>query len=225
MLIETMSNHDLRLAMLPYACALKVVNMHAEAIMDELFANRRSNPVEHIKSRLKRPSSIARKLEKKGYEPTVENALKYIDDIAGVRIVCLFPDDIYRIANLIKKYDNIHILRIKDYIKNPKPNGYRSYHMHIEVPIKLLNHDEWIKTEIQIRTVAMDSWASVEHKIRYKQINDIPESISSELLECANMTAQLDARMQILNNRIEEITSASKASTQQIDIFQEFFVN
>ncbi|MDD6762144.1 MAG: GTP pyrophosphokinase family protein [Clostridiales bacterium] len=205
MLIETMSDHDMRLAMLPYAGALKVVNMYAETIMEELFANKRSNPVEHIKSRLKRPSSIARKLEKKGYEPTMENALKYIDDIAGVRIVCLFPKDIYKIAEVIQNFSNIRVCRVKDYIKVPKKNGYRSYHMHIEVPIRLLDHEEWVKVEIQLRTVAMDSWASMEHKIRYKQRKDIPDTVSCRLLECAQLTAELDESMQQLNEEIERI--------------------
>lgn len=227
MLIEKMSNHDLRLAMLPYTSALKVVTMHAETIMEELFANRRSNPVEHIKSRLKRPSSIARKLEKKGYEPSVENALKYIDDIAGVRIVCLFPDDIYRIAEVIQNFSNIRVCRIKDYIELPKPNGYRSYHMHVEVPIRLLDHEEWVMVEIQIRTVAMDSWASMEHKIRYKNGVGIPDDISYRLLECAHLTFELDKRMQELNKEIDKLTPAPPLSehTDQLDIMQTYLKN
>jgi putative GTP pyrophosphokinase len=208
--------------MLPYASALKVVNMHAENILEELFAARRSNPVEHIKSRLKRPSSIARKLEKKQLEPTVENALKYIDDIAGVRIVCLFPDDIYKIAKVIENFDNIRITRIKDYIKNPKENGYRSYHMHVDVPVRMLDGEQWVKVEIQIRTVAMDSWASMEHKIRYKQVNDIPETVSSQLLECANLTAELDSRMQNLNREIEKLNPVATHS-EKLDILSEYY--
>ena len=222
MLIEKMNNHDLRLAMLPYWGALKVVTMYAETIMEELFANRQSNPVEHIKSRLKRPSSIARKLEKKGYEPSVENALRYIDDIAGVRIVCLFPDDIYKIAMVIRNFDNIRICRIKDYIEHPKPNGYRSYHMHVEVPIRLLDHEELVKVEIQIRTVAMDSWASMEHRIRYKKGVEIPDAVSYRLLECAHLTHELDKRMQELNEEINKLSPA-KPSSAQPDILEEYF--
>ncbi|MCH5212116.1 MAG: GTP pyrophosphokinase family protein [Oscillospiraceae bacterium] len=222
MLIEKMSNHDLRLAMLPYSSALKVITMHAETIMEELFANRRSNPVEHIKSRLKRPSSIARKLEKKGYRPSVENALKYIDDIAGVRFVCLFPDDIYKIAEVIRNFNNIRICRIKDYIERPKPNGYRSYHMHVEVPIRLLDHEESVKVEIQIRTVAMDSWASMEHKIRYKKGVEIPDTVSYRLLECAHLTHELDKRMQELNEEINKL-SPVKQPSEQLDTLEEYF--
>lgn len=202
MLIENMSNHDLRLAMLPYSSALKVVNMYVEIIEEELFANRQSNPIEHVKARLKRPSSIARKLEKKGYEPTVDNAVKYIDDIAGVRIVCLFQDDIYRIAKVIERLPNISIVRIKDYIKSPKENGYRSYHMHVLIPVQMLDGKHMVKLEIQIRTVAMDFWASLEHKIRYKNNPEISDSINEDLKNCATLIEKIDSKMQKLNKEI-----------------------
>ncbi len=210
MLIENMTNHDLRLAMLPYSSALKVVNMYVDTIEEELFAKRFSNPIEHVKTRLKRPSSIARKLEKRGLEPTVDNAIKYIDDIAGVRIVCLFQDDIYRIAKVIETFNNIKIINIKDYIKNPKPNGYRSYHMHVEVPVRMLNDEQWVKVEIQIRTVAMDFWASLEHKIRYKKKDAVSNHISSELLNCATMIEKIDIKMQKLNTAIDRLSSDSE---------------
>ena len=119
MLIQETNSHDLRIAMLPYTSALKLVDMYIDTIEEELFTYKSQNPIEHVKSRLKRPSSIARKLEKRGYEPTLENALKYIDDIAGVRIVCQFQDDIYKVAEVIKNFKNIRIVQIKDYIKEP----------------------------------------------------------------------------------------------------------
>ena len=205
MLIEETNSHDLRIAMLPYTNALKVVNMYIDTIVEELFTYKRQNPIEHVKSRLKRPSSIARKLEKKGLEPSLENAVKYIDDIAGVRIVCQFQDDIYKIADVIKSFDNVRVVQIKDYIKNPKENGYRSYHMHVEIPVKTLHDEEWVKVEFQLRTVAMDFWASLEHKIRYKNESEIPDSISKELKQCANMVELMDAEMQSLNNEIEKL--------------------
>ena len=205
MLIQETNSHDLRIAMLPYASALKVVNMYIDTIEEELFTYKRQNPIEHVKSRLKRPSSIARKLEKRGYEPTLENALKYIDDIAGVRIVCQFQDDIYRIADVIKNFENIRIVQIKDYIKEPKENGYRSYHMHVEIPVRMLHGEEMVKVEFQLRTVAMDFWASLEHKIRYKNESDIPENISSELKLCATLVEKMDSEMQYLNNEIEQL--------------------
>ena len=205
MLIEETNSHDLRIAMLPYTNALKVVNMYIDTIVEELFTYKRQNPIEHVKSRLKRPSSIARKLEKKGLEPSLENAVKYIDDIAGVRIVCQFQDDIYKIADVIKSFNNVRVVQIKDYIKNPKENGSRSYHMHVEIPVKTLHDEEWVKVEFQLRTVAMDFWASLEHKIRYKNESEIPDSISKELKQCANMVELMDAEMQSLNNEIEKL--------------------
>ncbi len=205
MLIEKTNSHDLRIAMLPYTSALKVVNMYIDTIVEELFTYKSQNPIEHVKSRLKRPSSIARKLEKKGLAPTLENAVKYIDDIAGVRIVCLFKDDIYRIAEVIKNFDNIRIVQIKDYIKHPKDNGYRSYHMHVEIPVRMLHGEQWVKVEFQLRTVAMDFWASLEHKIRYKNEAEIPENISSELKLCATLVEKMDLEMQYLNDAIEEL--------------------
>ena len=205
MLIQEINSHDLRIAMLPYTSALKVVNMYLDTFEEELFTYKLQNPIEHVKSRLKRPSSIARKLEKKGYEPTVENAVKYIDDIAGVRIVCQFQDDIYKIVEVIKQFDNIRITRVKDYIKEPKENGYRSYHMHIEVPVRMLHGNEMVKVEIQLRTVAMDFWASLEHKIRYKNEADVPENISSELKLCATLVEKMDSEMQYLNQEIERL--------------------
>ena len=205
MLIQETNSHDLRIAMLPYVSALKVVNMYIDTIEEELFTYKRQNPIEHVKSRLKRPSSIARKLEKKGLSPSLENAVKYIDDIAGVRIVCQFQDDIYRVADVIKNFENIRIVQIKDYIKTPKPNGYRSYHMHVEIPVRMLHGEEWVKVEFQLRTVAMDFWASLEHKIRYKNESEIPESISSELKLCATLVEKMDSEMQYLNNEIEQL--------------------
>ena len=205
MLIEETNSHDLRIAMLPFVSALKVVNMYIATIEEELFTYKRQNPIEHVKSRLKRPSSIARKLEKKGIEPTLENAVKYVDDIAGVRIVCQFQDDIYKIAEVIQNFDNVRVVRIKDYIKHPKENGYRSYHMHVEIPVRMLNNEQMVKVEFQLRTVAMDFWARLEHKIRYKNESEIPENISRELKLCATLVEKMDAEMQTLNNEIEQL--------------------
>ena len=205
MLIEETNSHDLRIAMLPFVSALKVVNKYIATIEEELFTYKRQNPIEHVKSRLKRPSSIARKLEKKGIEPTLENAVKYVDDIAGVRIVCQFQDDIYKIAEVIQNFDNVRVVRIKDYIKHPKENGYRSYHMHVEIPVRMLNNAQMVKVDFQLRTVAMDFWASLEHKIRYKNESEIPENISRELKLCATLVEKMDAEMQTLNNEIEQL--------------------
>ncbi len=205
MLIEQSTGDELRLAMLPYSSALKTLNTQIDIINEALAARAENNPIEHVKSRLKSPQSIARKLVKRGYEPTVENAVKYIDDIAGMRVICSFPKDIYEIAEYLKSHMTMKIVMIKDYIKNPKENGYRSYHMHVEVPVYMFGEKEYVKVEIQIRTIAMDFWASLEHKIRYKKNSEFPQSINDELLECAEMISVLDERMQSLNDSIEAV--------------------
>lgn len=204
MLIEQMTNKEYKNAMLLYSSALNLINTNLENINNEFAIKLKSNPIEHIKYRLKTPHSIARKLEKRGYEPTLENALKYIDDIAGIRIICSFTEDIYRIATVIETQTFVKVLKIKDYIQNPKANGYRSYHLIVEIPVFLSGHVEHTKVEIQIRTIAMDFWASLEHKIRYKFESEIPSGIHDDLLECANIVNALDEKMLSLNNDIEK---------------------
>lgn len=204
MLIENMTNREYRGAMLLYTSALKDLNVKLEIINEEFALRLKNNPIEHIKSRLKSPRSIARKLIKRGYEPTLENALEYIDDIAGIRIICSFTEDIYRIATVIEAQSYIRVIKVKDYIQNPKENGYRSYHMLIEIPVNMADRVEYTKVEIQIRTIAMDFWASLEHKIRYKFESEVPSSINEDLLTCANIVASLDEKMLSLNNDIEK---------------------
>jgi len=201
--IESMSADEFRVATLNYSSALKTLNVMFETINNEFMSRSMSNPIEHIKSRLKTPQSISAKLIKKGYEPTWENAVSYIDDIAGIRIICSFTSDIYRIATVIEAQSHIRVLRVKDYITNPKTSGYRSYHMLIEVPVYLSARVENVKVEVQIRTIAMDFWASLEHKMRYKYKTEIPPELSEELNDCANIVAFLDERMMRLNNAIE----------------------
>ena len=204
MYIENMTNREYRQEMLLYSSALKDLNVKLE-IINEVFAVRlKNNPIEHIKSRLKSPRSIARKLIKRGHEPTLENARKYIYDIAGIRIICAFTEDIYRIATVIEAQSYIKVVKIKDYIQNPKANGYRSYHMIIDTPVYVADKVEYTRVEIQIRTIAMDFWASLEHKIRYKFESEIPSAINDDLLECANIVASLDEKMLSLNNDIEK---------------------
>lgn len=201
---------EFRLAMLPYISALKTLNTQLEIVNEERAATGETNPIEHVKSRIKSPKSIARKLIKRGYEPTIENATEYLDDIAGMRVICSFPEDIYKIADFLKEHLSIKINYIKDYIKYPKENGYRSYHMHVEVPVYLYGRTYYVKVEIQIRTIAMDFWATLEHKIRYKTDNEITAHINNELAECAHLVSVLDKRMQTLNNEIEEAVGKKK---------------
>lgn len=187
---------------LVYNSALKEIGTKLEILNDEFQHVHRYNPIEHIKSRIKTSESIVKKLKKHGYESTIENMVKYVNDIAGIRVICSFTSDIYRIADMISNQNDIKILAIKDYIKNPKASGYKSYHMLVSVPIFLSDRVVEAKVEVQIRTVAMDFWASLEHKIHYKFEGNAPEHIKVELVECARMVTDLDARMLSLNEEI-----------------------
>ena len=187
-----------------YNAALKEVGTKLEILNDEFQHVHSYNPIEHIKTRIKTPESIVKKLKKRGYESTIENMVKYVNDIAGIRIICSFTSDIYRIADMLANQSDIKVLSIKDYIKNPKESGYKSYHMLVSVPIFLSDGVVDTKVEIQIRTVAMDFWASLEHKIHYKFEGNAPEHIKRELRECAEMVSDLDAKMLSLNEEIKE---------------------
>lgn len=202
--IDNMTAEEFSNATLTYSAALKNLNVMFETINDEFIARSMSNPIEHIKSRLKTPQSISAKLRRKGFEPTWENAVEHIDDIAGIRIICAFTTDIYRIATVIESQKHIKVIKVKDYITNPKPSGYRSYHMLIDIPVYLSAREENVTVEVQIRTIAMDFWASLEHKMQYKYKTLIPRQLSDELKDCANIVSFLDERMMNLNHEIEK---------------------
>lgn len=189
-----------------YNSALKEIGTKLEILNDEFQHVHRYNPIEHIKSRIKTSESIVKKLKKYGYESTIENMVEYVNDIAGIRVICSFTSDIYRIAEMISNQSDIKIISIKDYIQNPKLSGYKSYHMLVKVPIFLSDRNVEAKVEIQIRTVAMDFWASLEHKIHYKFEGNAPEHIRTELVECAKMVSELDARMLSLNEEIQALS-------------------
>ena len=188
-----------------YNSALKEIGTKLEILNDEFQHVHRYNPIEHIKSRIKSSESIVKKLRRNGYESTIENMVEYVNDIAGIRVICSFTSDIYRIADMISNQNDIKVLAIKDYIKNPKPSGYKSYHMLITVPIYLSDKIVHAKVEIQIRTVAMDFWASLEHKINYKFEGNVPQYIKEELVECAQLISDVDARMVNLNEQIRDM--------------------
>ena len=181
--------------LLVYNSALKEINTKLEILNDEFQNVHKYNPIEHIKARIKSPESIVKKLKKYGYESTIYNMVKYVKDIAGIRVICSFTSDIYQIAEMIAKQYDIKILSIKDYIENPKPSGYKSFHMLVTVPIFLSDRMIDAKVEIQIRTVAMDFWASLEHKIKYKPNGEINEDVSKELVKCARDINKLDNKM------------------------------
>ena len=188
-----------------YNSALKQISTKLEILNDEFQHVHRYNPIEHIKSRLKTSESIVKKLKKNGYESTIENMVKYVNDIAGIRVICSFASDIYEIADMISNQSDIKVISVKDYIVNPKASGYKSYHMLVSVPVYLSDRIVDTKVEIQIRTVAMDFWASLEHKIHYKFEGNAPEYIKDELVECAKMVSDLDARMLSLNDEIQAL--------------------
>lgn len=190
-------------ALLLYDSVLREISTKLEILNNEFKQAHQYNPIEHITSRIKSPESIARKIRKKGLELTVENIVKYVNDVAGVRIICSFTSDIYRIASSISNQDDVTVLRVKDYIANPKPNGYMSYHMIVSIPIFLTNDVIDTKVEIQIRTIAMDFWASLEHKIYYKFEGKAPAGIKDELKECANIISFLDEKMLSINESVK----------------------
>ena len=185
-----------------YNSALKEVGTKLEILNDEFCHIHRYNPIEYIKSRIKTPESIVKKLKRNGYESTIDSMVKHVNDIAGIRVVCSFTSDIYRLAEMIGKQNDLTVVSVKDYIKNPKESGYKSYHMLVTVPIFLTDGVVDTRVEIQIRTIAMDFWASLEHKIYYKFEGHAPEYISRDLQECAGMVSKLDAKMLSLNEAI-----------------------
>ena len=189
-----------------YNSALKQISTKLEILNDEFQHLHRYNPIEHIKSRIKTSESIVKKLKKHGYESTIQNMVQYVNDIAGIRVICSFTSDIYRIAEMISNQSDIKVISVKDYIVNPKASGYKSYHMLVTVPVYLSDRIVDTKVEIQIRTVAMDFWASLEHKIHYKFEGNAPAYIKEELIACAKMVSELDIKMLSLNEEVLKIT-------------------
>ena len=191
--------------LLLYNAALLEIGTKLEILNNEFKQAHQYNPIEHITSRIKSAQSIAKKMRHNGRELTVENIVKYINDIAGIRIICSFTNDIYRIADLIAKQSDITVLKVKDYIVNPKPNGYRSLHLIVEVPIFLQDEKRLMKVEVQLRTIAMEFWANLEHQLRYKK--DLPPEViaktEAQLYECAKLSSVLDTHMQDIKDTIE----------------------
>lgn len=188
-----------------YNSALKQISTKLEILNDEFQHVHRYNPIEHLKSRIKTPESIVKKLKRHGYESTISNMVRYVNDIAGIRVICSFTSDIYQIAEMISNQSDINVISVKDYIVNPKPSGYKSYHMLVTIPVYLSDRIENTKVEIQIRTVAMDFWASLEHKIHYKFEGNAPDHIREQLVECSKIVSDLDTRMLNLNREIQQI--------------------
>ncbi len=191
--------------MMMYSCAIREMRTKLEVLNDELSVHHQRNPIEFITSRVKKPLSIVEKLHRYGVPVSVESVEKNLNDVAGVRVICSFIDDIYTVADMLLRQDDITLIKKKDYIEHPKDNGYRSLHLIIEIPVFFSNQKKNMRVEVQIRTIAMDFWASVDHQLKYKQnIEDVEntDGLSAELKECADIIAQTDARMQAIKNKI-----------------------
>ena len=194
--------------MMRYHCAILEMRTKLEVLSKDLAVRYRRNPIEFIESRLKKPSSIARKLRRNGSEITVENMVEQVSDIAGIRVLCAYIDDIYEIARMLARQTDVRIITVKDYIKQPKENGYRSYHMIVEIPVYFSDQVRPVRCEIQIRTIAMDFWASLEHSLRYKAEGQVTEEVSQELLQTASDIAALDQRMQMIHDKVDAMALA-----------------
>ena len=195
--------HQFQEAMMMYTCAIREVKTKLEVLNDELPVRNQRNPIEMIKSRVKKPISIVEKLRRRNLELSVESMINHLDDIAGVRVICSFVDDIYQVAEMLMRQDDIRVIAIKDYIMNPKDNGYRSYHMIVEIPVFFSDEKRTMRVEVQIRTIAMDFWASLDHQLKYKKPLIDSEEISRELKLCADVIAQTDEKMLSIRQSIE----------------------
>lgn len=203
--MEILKQDDYKEMMLKYGFAKKRLETELEILIESFKARAGYNPVEHMKSRIKTFDRVVEKLKKKNLDVSVDNIYRHVYDFVGVRIVCSFIRDVYEIASIIRATDEFIIKKEIDYIQEPKPSGYMSYHMHILVPIHLDNVTEYIEAEIQIRTIAMDCWASLDHKLRYKMPDAMPENLKKELFGCAKDMKVIDMKMQRLSDIINGI--------------------
>ncbi|KZE74569.1 GTP pyrophosphokinase family protein [Paenibacillus sp. CMAA1739] len=200
--------HDITRFMLIYKFALDEMETKIEILKQEFQALHDYSPIEHTKSRLKSPESIMNKMLRKNSELSLDAIKNHIKDIAGLRITCSFISDIYDVSNMLQRQSDLKVLEIKDYIKNPKPNGYQSLHLLVQVPVFMSDCEELVCVEVQIRTIAMDFWASLEHKIFYKYNQSVPESLTRELKNAADSANALDLQMERLHREIKEIKDA-----------------
>ncbi len=206
--------------MMSYKFGLAELNTKIEILMQEFQYIHDYNPIEHVKSRIKTPESILKKVMRKGFELSIPSIRENIQDIAGIRITCSFISDIYMISNMLQSQRDITVLAVKDYIQNPKPNGYKSLHLILQVPVFMSDGIEEVCVEVQIRTIAMDFWASLEHKIYYKYNKEIPEYLKDELKNAADSVTELDEKMERIQNEVNKI----KQSIGSRDELKEMFL-
>jgi len=193
----------LKSQLLVYNCALRNMTTRMDILLDDFSNMQKISPIEHVKYRLKSPESIAAKLHRQGHPLTAQSAKEHLSDIAGVRCICPYTQDITYIAKVLKSQSDLKVISEKDYVTRPKPSGYRSYHLIFEVPIYLSGSEERLPVEVQIRTQAMDFWATLEHKARYKYQDEMPQHLAYELQECATRIAELDDRMLLIQELVD----------------------
>ena len=186
-----------------YSAAMKEVQTKLEILDDEFQMKHRRNPIHHIESRLKSIQSIMEKLSRKSFAVSMKSAVANLNDIAGIRVICPYVEDVYTVAKLLTSQDDVHLKEIRDYIQHPKPNGYRSLHLILEIPVFLQEGRILVPVEVQIRTIAMDFWASLEHDLRYKAHGIVPQDISDELQQVGEDISRLDHKMQSIHDRID----------------------
>ncbi len=199
---DTTKLHELQYL---HSAAMRTLRLKFEVLNGEFRLRQDKNPIHHIESRLKSPASMAAKLKKYGHELTVDNAKQYLNDIAGIRVVCRFLEDVYDVERAFMRQEDVKVIEREDYIAHPNFNGYRSLHLDVEIPVYLSSTIEYARAEIQIRTVAMDFWASLEHDLRYKGKKDVPAHISREMFDCAAEIAAIDKKMQRMYYEIQSL--------------------
>ena len=193
-----------------YPAAIREVQTKLENLDDEFQMKHKRNPIHHMQSRMKTIRSIMEKLQRKHLQQSITSAVDHLTDIAGIRVICSYLQDVYTVADLLTNQDDVHVVKVRDYIKHPKSNGYRSLHLVVEVPVYLSEGRLAVPVEVQIRTIAMDFWATLEHSLRYKARDQVPQSISDELLQTATDIAALDMRMQDIHDKVELLASQSQ---------------
>ena len=193
-----------------YQAAIREVQTKLENLDDEFQMKHKRNPIHHMQSRMKTIRSIMEKLQRKHLQQSITSAVDHLTDIAGIRVICSYLQDVYTVSDLLTNQDDVHVVKVRDYIKHPKSNGYRSLHLVVEVPVYLSEGRLAVPVEVQIRTIAMDFWATLEHSLRYKARDQVPQSISDELLQTATDIAALDMRMQDIHDKVELLASQSQ---------------
>ena len=211
--MDRLSEHDeeqliesamqLQQVMLLYEAGIREIKTKLDILSDESRISGKPNPIDSIKSRIKTPRSIIGKLKRRGYPISLQSMMKNLNDIGGIRVICPFIEDIYTVADMLMRQDDLTLLEKKDYIRSPKPNGYRSLHLIVRVPVFFADQRRDLPVEVQIRTIAMDFWASLDHKLKYKKDVEEPERIAAQLKECADIISSVDERMQQIRDQIE----------------------